>query len=219
MRRPAIYPISFLALSLAASPVHSAPVEYVIERPHTQISFFSSHEGFSWSQGEFDDVSGRFRFDPANWSNSNVEVRIKTASLRFDDKTWDEHMRSPKFFNVVAFPDATFTSSRLRKTGDRSGVLEGELTLLGVTAPVRLDVTFNKEGIHSVSKLPVIGFSARGRLDRRTWGMATDAPLVASLPPDVELRIEVEGIRADAAPSTAQVGGTTTGAREAVVSR
>lgn len=193
--------LSIFLLSTNAST--AAPVEYVIERPHTQISFFSSHEGFSWSQGEFDGISGRFRFDAANWSNSEVEVQIETASLRFDDKTWDEHMRSPKFFNVAAFPNATFKSTRLSKTGDRTGVLEGRLTLLGVTAPVRLDVTFNREAIHSVSKLPIIGFSARGRIDRRTWGMATDAPLVASLPPEVELRIEVEGIRADAAPTAA----------------
>lgn len=201
--------IQLLASLLAMIPLAglAAGHDYVIERPHTQISFFASHEGFSWSQGEFDRFSGSFHFDESDWSKNHVLVSIETASLRFDDQAWDGHMRSATFFNTDAFPNASFRSVRMTKTGDRSGTLEGELTLLGVTRPVTLDVTFNRAAIHSVSKLPVIGFSARGTLDRTDWGMATAAPLVASLPPKVELRIEVEGIRADAVSVSAQPAG------------
>lgn len=184
-----------LWLLLALSPAASAePARYVIERPHSQIVFYASHEGFSWSQGEFGDFSGEFTFDPEDWSASRVDVTIRTGSLEFDDKTWNEHMASPMFFNVAQMPEARFRSTSLRRTGEATGVLEGELTLLGVTRPVRLDLSFNKAGVHSVSKLRLVGFSARGRLNRLDFGMA---PQATTLPPEVELRIEVEGIHED----------------------
>ena len=188
-----------LALVAACGLAHAEPSRYVIERPHSQIVFYASHEGFSMSQGEFLDFSGEFTFDPDNWGASSVVVTIRTGSLQFDDATWNEHMSSPMFFNVAAMPEARFRSTSLRQTGANTGVLQGELTLLGVTRPVTLDVTFNKEGVHSVSKMRLVGFSARGRLNRLDFGMA---PMATTLPPEIELRIEVEGIHEDSLPKS-----------------
>lgn len=185
--------VAALALILSSLPAQAAPERYVLEKPHTQILFFSSHEGFSLSKGEFLGFDGSFVFDADNWAASTAEVTIVAKSLEFHFEPWNAHMRSPDFFDVEKHPTITFRSTNLKKTGKRTGKLTGDLTLLGVTRPVVLDLTFNKSGEHPYTKFYLSGFSARGTLNRKDFGMAP----AMSLPDGVELRIEVEGIRQD----------------------
>ena len=72
----------------------------------------------------------------------------------------------------------------------RAHKLRSFLTLLGVTKPVTLDVTYNKSGVHPYSKKYVSGFSATGTLNRSDFGMTYGLPGVAD---EVRLIIEVEG--------------------------
>jgi polyisoprenoid-binding protein YceI len=165
---------------------------YAFDKVHTQILFFVDHLGFSKSQGEFHDYDGGFTFDPADWAKSTVEVRIRTASLDMDDAKWDEHLRSKDFFDVERFPEMTFRGLSVEQTGEHTGVVRGELTLLGVTRPVTLDVRFNKAGVHPKSKEYVAGFSAHTTIKRSEFGMTYGLPMVGD---DVEVRLEVEGLR------------------------
>ncbi|HEX2753257.1 MAG TPA: YceI family protein, partial [Alphaproteobacteria bacterium] len=121
---------------------------------------------------------------------------IDTNSLTMDDDAWEKHLKNEDFFNVEKFPAMTFKSTKVEKTGDNTGRVTGDLTLLGVTKPVTLDVIFNKGGIHPYSKKYVAGFSATGKLNRSEFGMTYGLPGVGD---EVNISIEVEGIREEPA--------------------
>jgi len=167
---------------------------YIFDKDHTQILFFVDHLGFSKSQGEFHGYDGYFIFDQENPKNSKVEVTIKTSSIDMDSDKWNEHMKSPDFFNVEVFPDMTFKSTDIKITGKKTADITGDLTLLGVTKPVILKTTYNKSDKHPFSGKYVSGFSAKAKIKRSDFGMAYGLPAVGD---EAEIMIEVEGIRVD----------------------
>jgi len=183
--------LTLLLVGLSGTAAGAAD-RYAFDKAHTQILLFVDHLGFSKSQGEFHDYDGSFTFDPADWSKSSVEVVIRTASVDMDDYEWDKHLRSKDFFDVAQHPTMSFRSTRVEQTGENQGKVYGKLTLLGVSRPVVLDVTFNKAGVHPMSKQYVAGFSARTVIRRSDFGMKYGLPMVGD---EVDVRLEVEGLR------------------------
>lgn len=180
------------ALLFAAAPAQAAMDKYAFDTAHTQIFFAVDHLGFSKPQGKFKTFSGSFSFDPEKVEKSSVAVSIDPASIDFSDAAWEEHLRSADFFNVAQFPAVTFKSTKVEKTGENTGNVTGDLTLLGVTKPVTLNVTFNKAAISPVSKKYVVGFGATAALKRSDWGMVFGLPGVGD---EVSVTINVEGVR------------------------
>ncbi len=171
---------------------YAAKEKYTFDKAHTQILFFVDHLGFSMSQGEFHDYDGHFVFDRENPENSSVEVNIKTASIDMDHEKWNAHMKNEDFFHVEKFPEMTFKSTSIEQIDDNKGKITGDLTILGVTKPVTLDVTYNKSGTHPFSGDFVSGFSATTTIDRKEYGMTYGLPNIGQM---VEVRLEVEGVR------------------------
>lgn len=176
----------------AVSPAFAAPVSYKIDPAHTAVAFIVNHVGFSNVIGRFNTVGGDVSFDKDAVEKSTVTVTIDTTSVDTNHAKRDEHLRSPDFFNAKEFPKMTFKSTKIEKTGDKTGKLYGDLTLLGVTKPVVLDVTFNKDGVSPASKLETAGFSARGTVKRTEFGMKYGAPAIGD---DIQLLIEVEAVK------------------------
>jgi len=176
----------------AVSPAFAAPVSYKIDPAHTAVAFIVNHVGFSNVIGRFNTVGGEVSFDKDAVEKSTVTVTIDTTSVDTNHAKRDEHLRSPDFFNAKEFPKMTFKSTKIEKTGDKTGKLHGDLTMLGVTKPVVLDVTFNKDGVSPASKLETAGFSARGTVKRTEFGMKYGAPAIGD---DIQLLIEVEAVK------------------------
>jgi polyisoprenoid-binding protein YceI len=168
---------------------YAAPQKYVFDKNHTQILFFVNHLGFSNSNGKFLKFEGGFTFDEAQPDSGIVDVTIDTNSLNMDDTKWDEHLKSKDFFNTAQYPTMTFKSTNVKIVNKKTATLTGDLTLLGQTKPVTLNVTLNKCGAHPMTSAPTCGFSAKGVLKRSDWGMKAYVPMVSD---DIELRIEVE---------------------------
>jgi polyisoprenoid-binding protein YceI len=177
------------------APAAATVENYKFDKAHTQILFFVDHLGFSKSQGEFHDYDGYFTFDRENPANSKVEVTIQTASIDMDDKPWDDHLKNADFFNVEKFPTMVFKSTDIKVTGDDTADITGDLTILDVTKPVTLSVKHNKSDKHAFSGKYVSGFSASATVKRSDFGMTYGLPAVGD---DINLMIEVEGIRQDA---------------------
>jgi polyisoprenoid-binding protein YceI len=168
---------------------------FKVDQTHTNFVFLVDHLGYSKMVGRFLDFEGTFTFDENDVAANKINLTIKTASVDTNHKGRDDHLRSPDFFNVKEFPTMTFISTKIEKTGEKSGKVTGNLTLLGVTKPVTLDVVFNKLAPHPLpayNKIVTSGFSARGTLKRSDFGMRF---ALGGLGDEIQLIVEVEGAK------------------------
>jgi polyisoprenoid-binding protein YceI len=200
-------PVHSLAL-IAALPLfaHAAADNYAIDPVHSFANFSIHHLGMSTIQGRFDRMAGKIALDRAAKTGS-VEVKVDTASIGTGDakhepgsfaaKTYgprsrDEHLRSADFFNVVEFPEAVYKSTKLNFNGDVLESVDGQLTLLGVTKPVKLSVTHFKCGPHPFTKKDMCGADAVAQIKRSDFGMKAFVGPVAD---DVKLSFNIEAFK------------------------
>ncbi|HXV30262.1 MAG TPA: YceI family protein [Sinorhizobium sp.] len=183
---------AFAGLLMAGSAF--AADAYDIDPTHAWVGFKTNHAGWSNAQGTFKAVSGNISFDKEDVTKSSVEITIDAASIDTSDEKRDTHLKSPDFLNAEEFPQITFKSTAIEKTGDKTAKVTGDLTLLGTTKPVVLDVTWNGE-----SPLPwdantvKTGFSATGSFSGPDFGITKMTDF--GLGPDVALNIDVEAIK------------------------
>ena len=175
-----------LPLTLLQAPVQAAET-FVLDKPHTQIGFSVLRMGYTNIAGWFRKFDGEVMFDADNVANSSVKATIMTSSIDTGFGRRDDHLRSPAFFNAKEFPEMTFVSTKVEKTGAKTGTMTGDLTMLGVTKPVTLDVVFNRMAAHPRNNKVYAGFSASGTIDRTAFGMSFLAPGVGA---KVSIRIE-----------------------------
>lgn len=176
------------AAALCAAPAFAAETFY-FDPTHTSVTWHAGHFGFSTPSGKFASVNGSVTLDEQAPQNSNVEVTIDTAVLVTGVEKFDAHLKSADFFNVEKFPAATFKSTKVNVTGKDTAKVEGDLTLLGVTKPVTLDVKLNKVGENPFSQKKQVGFTASTVIKRSEFGISYALP---NVPDDVKIDIEAE---------------------------
>jgi polyisoprenoid-binding protein YceI len=123
-----------------------------------------------------------------NPAASKVNITIPVAAIDSGVPKLDEHLKSKDFFDVEAFPTASFVSTKVEVTGENTAIVHGNLTLHGVTKPVDLDVKLNKLGENMMNK-ETAGFSATAMIKRSDFGIVMYLPALSD---DVRLDIEVE---------------------------
>lgn len=163
-----------LVLLCALVPALSAraePSEWRLDHAHSQVFFTVSHLGFTEMLGQFRKFDAKLLFDPTDWTRSSVEATIDAASVDMNHEGLNEHLRNEDFFHVERFPTLSFRSTKVENLGGDRLRLHGELTLLGQTRPVSLDVRINKFGEHPMRKIPWVGFRAEGKIKRSDFGM------------------------------------------------
>ena len=160
---------------------------YTLDKSHAKIIWSASHFGFSTYYGEFTDFDAKLNLDPANPANSKLSVTVQTDSVDGHNDALEEHLESADFFNVEKFPTATFVSTSVVPTGAATADVTGEFTLLGVTKPLTLKVTFNKAG-ENMAGTYVAGFSAEGAVKRSEFGMNYAVPGVSD-----EVKLTISG--------------------------
>ena len=181
-RLPMVLLIGFAGATAAA------PVNYTIEPVHTCPSFEAPHLGISWWRGKFLKTSGKATLDRDALSGT-VEVNIDPASIDFGNPKLNEHARSKDFFNVEQFPKVTYTGSSIRFDGSVPVEVDGSLTLLGVTRPLKLAINSFKCIQHPMFKREACGADAYGTFKRSDFGMSYGVPVHGD---EVKLRIQVE---------------------------
>jgi polyisoprenoid-binding protein YceI len=166
---------------------------YVIdtEGAHAFIQFRIKHLGYSWLYGRFNEFGGTFTYDQDDPGASQIQVDIKTASLDSNHAERDKHLRGSDFLDVTKYPTATFKSTSYKETGFNKGVLEGELTLKGVTKPIKIEV-------ERIGNGPDPWGGYRRGFEGRTEFVLKDFGIDYNLGPasrTVEMMLTVEGIR------------------------
>ena len=185
--------LAALALGSTLFAGQALAADYAIDKEgqHAFINFRISHLGYSWLYGTFRDFDGSFSFDAANPAASKVQVSIKTASLDSNHAERDKPLRSADFLNVGAHPVATFKSTAVKPTGERSFDITGDLSLNGVTKPVTIQAAFIGEGKDPWGGYRA-GFEGTTHLKLADFAIATDLGPASQ---EVELTLSVEGVR------------------------
>jgi len=165
---------------------------YKLDPTHTSVIFIVNHLGFSDYQGRFGGVTGELTLDREDPSASSASITIDLNQIDSGVEALDNHMKTADFFNVEEFPTATFTSTSVELVGDNAATVTGDLTLLGETKPLVLDVTLSGEGTHPMTGDEVVGFSADGVVTRTDYGMDFLVPGVGD---EVTLQISSEFLK------------------------
>lgn len=196
--------LATLALAVGAwsvTPAIAAPATYQFDESHTEVRFSWNHVGLSDQSAEFGKVTGTVVFDEDNPEASSVSVTIPVDAVDSGVDALDDHFKSADFFDVAKYPNMTFESTSVKRTGANTGIVTGNLTVKDVTKPVTLDVTFNFSGEHPLG--PFIdsykgayytAFSAQTRLLRSDFGLGLYVPLTSD---DIDITIETELRRVD----------------------
>ena len=144
-------------------------MQWNADTSHSNIDFKVRHMAISWVRGNFED----FTFQAETNDNGELvaaTATIKTASINTSEKDRDNHLRSADFFDAETYPDITFKSSSIEKTGTNTYTITGDLNMHGVTNPA----SFNVE-TSSVIKDPYgnnrTGATITGKLNRKNWGL------------------------------------------------
>ncbi|MDA9902353.1 YceI family protein [Gammaproteobacteria bacterium] len=164
--------------------------QYVLDPDHASLIWKINHLGFSTFIGRFNDIDASLDFDPENIQDSSLEVIINTAGLDINNPEFEEELKGSNWFDVENFPQATFASTSFVESNGNSFVFEGDLTLLGTTAPVTLNINFNGGGRNFLTRSNTVGFSASATFLRSAYGL--DRFTSFGVGDEIELEIHVE---------------------------
>lgn len=174
---------------------------YVVDPTHANIVWTVSHLGLSDYVARFTAFDISIDYDPENIENSKIMASIDPSSIQTaypnaDKKDFDKILATGKnWFNVGKFASIDFASTKITMTGEDTAKMQGNLTFLGLTKPVVLDVVFNGAmQRHPFAGKPVMGFSATTTIDRSKWGMSQYVPQVGAL---VEVSVSGEFLKSD----------------------
>lgn len=190
------YAALLLPVMLLSGITQAQPVDWEIDPEHFSIVFEASHVGYQNQMGLFLEGAGSFRYDPATreLSAGHVEIQADSIFTNHDDR--DNHLTGRDFLNARRNPLIVFDATDFAPGGDDAGAtLTGNLTLLGETRPVVLDLIINKRADYPFGHgRETLGISANTIITRSDWGM--DYGVADNLVGDqVTLRFEFEAIR------------------------
>jgi polyisoprenoid-binding protein YceI len=170
--------------------------EYIIDKSHFSIGFLVEHVGYAKTLGMFRDIDGSYIHDVKNKKINDINIVINTDSVFTNDEKRDEHLKSPDFLHVDKYPEMVFKATDIKINNDET-IINGNLTLLGITRPLVLTGKINKIGKYpfgGIIKPYVMGISAKGTIKRSDHEMmyAIKDNLVGD---EIELIIEFEARR------------------------
>jgi polyisoprenoid-binding protein YceI len=203
--------IAAAALAACTQPAEKAPAgpiepvaieapsgEYALDPHHSTLTARALRFGLANYTLRFNRLSGALNFNADSPAESAVEVTVDTTSLDTPyggDRDFDAELQNSEWLDAGNHPTATFRSTAIELTGPNTGRVTGDLTIRGVTRPATLDVTFNNGFRQHPSGQPisVVGFSARGTIQRSQYGVMAMLPRsgeASGVADDVELVIE-----------------------------
>lgn len=196
--------IAFAASLIAlALPAQAAPTLdgvasglYELEKTHAFLTWTVQHNGISGYTVNFTDFDADLVFDAETPANSQLSVSINPLMMNtnYPDPEkkvdWETELATDaRFMNASEFPTITFNSTGVEQTGDFEGTVTGDLTFLGVTKPVTLNVSYG--GVANppwFGQRDVIGFTASTTLNRSDFGQTSMAGIISD-----EVEIEFSG--------------------------
>ncbi|NVD43713.1 YceI family protein [Qipengyuania atrilutea] len=171
---------------------------YTADPAHSLVEWRVNHFGFNDYLGLFGDVDGTLTIDPENPGEASVEMTIPIASVTVPSEGLRDHLlragedgAEPDFFGPEPAP-ATYRSTNVEiSPGGMTAYVDGNLTMNGITKPVRLYARFTGAGTNPMSDVETIGFEGQGSIKRSEFGIDYALPMVGDVV-DIEFSVAFE---------------------------
>ena len=181
----------------AKGPFNDMPEgEYKLDLSHASVVWKVSHFGLSNYVARFADFDASIDYKPNDIESSKITVTINPMSIQTaypnaSEKDFDKILATDSsWFNAGKYASIDFVSTSIEMTGEKTAIMKGDLSFLGVTKPISLDVVFNGAMPRQpLSGKPTMGFSATTSILRSQWGMSKFSPNIGE---KVEVMIEGE---------------------------
>ncbi|MFZ3560039.1 MULTISPECIES: YceI family protein [unclassified Streptomyces] len=150
--------------------------DYTVDPAHTTLGFVARHAMVTNVKGSFSDFTGTLHLDGSDPAKSTASFDVQMASISTGNEDRDGHLKSADFFKIDEFPTMTFRSTSAESLGGDDYRITGDLTILGTTKPLSIDLEFN-----GVAKDPFgnerVGFEGKTEILRSEWGLTWNAAL------------------------------------------
>jgi len=169
---------------------------WAIDPVHSEVGFTVRHMMVSKVRGKFEKVEGTFVTGP-DPLQSRVTATIDANSITTSQADRDNHLRSGDFLEIEKYPNLTFESTGVRQDGDEY-LLDGNLTIKGVTRPITLKLEINGFGPDAYGGTRA-GFSAKGEINRSDFGVSFNGAIPGTnngvvVSEKVNIDLEIEGV-------------------------
>jgi polyisoprenoid-binding protein YceI len=181
--------LASFAGSPAAPAAAAAPAlaeTFTVDAGHSAVLYRIKHMNIAWSYGRFNSFSGTYNIA----EGGSIDITVKADSVDSGIGKRDEHIKGTDFFSAKEFPDMTFKSSSLKKTGENTFEAAGQLTFRGVTKDITATVEKTGEGPGMGGKGKLQGFEAKFTFKRSEFGMNY---MPGGLSEDVHIIASIEG--------------------------
>jgi polyisoprenoid-binding protein YceI len=186
--------LATLGMLAVAGVAVAAPVTYNIDPDHTYPSFEADHMGgLSVWRGKINKSSGKVVLDTAA-KTGEVDVTVDMASIDFGHDGMNNHAKGADILDVAKFPTATFKGKVSKWNGDAPAEVDGQLTMKGVTKPLKLTINSFLCKPHPMRRVEVCGADASGTFQRDAFGV--DYGKSSGFKMDTKLLISIEALKA-----------------------
>jgi polyisoprenoid-binding protein YceI len=187
--------IAATAVLALAGTAMAAPATYNIDSSHTYPAFEADHMGgLSLWRGKFNRTTGKVVLDTAA-KTGEVDVTVDVASIDFGHDMMNDHAKTPDMFDTARHPTATYKGKVSKWNGTSPAEIDGQLTLKGVTRPVKLTVNSFLCKPHPMTRKEVCGADAQGTFKRDEFGLDYGKSMGFRM--DTRLLISIEANKAD----------------------
>ncbi|MFF4489140.1 YceI family protein [Streptomyces sp. NPDC001544] len=190
-------PETAAASAPAAADLSALTGDYTIDPAHSTIGFVARHAMVTNVKGSFLDFTGTLHLDGGNPANSTAVIDVKMDSINTGNADRDGHLKSSDFFKTDEFPTMTFRSTKAESLGGDDYRITGDLSVLGVTKPLTIDLEFN-----GAAKDPFgnerVGFEGKAEILRSEWGLTWNAALETGgvlVSDKIKLNFDISAIR------------------------
>lgn len=172
-----------VATMIGSSAVQAA--SYKVDPNHNGVVFEIEHLKISQIYGKFTKLSGTVEYDPANVEASKFDLTVEATSINTGNEARDKHLRTADFFNVEQHPTITFKSTKVVKDDDNELKVTGDLTLLGVTKSITIEID-----VKGPAQKGQYGFTTELEIKRSDFGMKYGIPMIGDKV-DMDISFEV----------------------------
>ncbi len=170
---------------------------WVVDPTHTEVQFKVKHMMITNVTGNFNEFEAKAETEGDDFSKAELSFNAKIESINTNNAQRDEHLKSGDFFDAAAFPTLVFQSTSIEKKDDENFLINGDLTIKGITKPVALTAEFGGIGQDPWGNTKA-GLSLNGKINREDFGLTWNAALETGgvmVSKDVKLQAEIQFIK------------------------